>query len=290
LIEPYLDALYKEMDSMLERACDKGYNIRNVYIGGGTPTSIPPDSLAGLLEKLGSLIPGLSKLEFTVEAGRPDCLDAEKLQVLRKYGVSRISINPQTMNDEILKRIGRCHSSKETIEIFHLARSYGFPIINMDIIIGLPGESPAMVEHTLKEISKLRPENLTVHTLAIKRASRLRSHLEQYVLPNQEEAEQMLMISQKWAAQMGMVPYYLYRQKYMMGNLENIGYCYPGKECAYNIQIMEENRNILALGAGAITKWIYPQENRLERFPNVKNIEDYIYRIDDMIQKKLDIL
>jgi len=290
LIEPYLKALYQEMDRMLERAYDKGYHIRNVYIGGGTPTSIPSDSLARLLEKLGSLIPGLPHLEFTVEAGRPDCLDAQKLQILRKYGVNRISINPQTMNDETLKRIGRFHSSQETIDIFHLARSYGFPVINMDIIIGLPGESPAMVEHTLDEIEKLRPENLTVHTLAIKRASRLKNQLEQYVLPNQEEAEQMLMISQEWAAHMGMVPYYLYRQKYMMGNLENIGYCYPGKECAYNIQIMEESCSILALGAGAITKWLYPQENRLERFPNVKNIEDYIHRIDEMIYKKLEVI
>lgn len=286
LIAPYIDALLYEILSIGKYLKYTDFIIDSVYIGGGTPTSISAFHLKKIMDCIKDTFDTSGLVEFTVEAGRPDTIDIEKLTVLKKSGVNRISINPQTMNLETLLLVGRMHTPEEIIVAYKQARNVGFTNINMDIIIGLPGETLDMVEYTLQEIYKLQPENLTVHTLAIKRASKLKSDLTKYELPDQSLVEKMLNISQHWAAAMEMHPYYLYRQKYMMGNMENVGYSKPNKECIYNIHIMEEDRNILAFGAGAISKIIFPIEHRIERIVNVKNVSQYITRIDEMIQRK----
>ena len=221
-----------------------------------------------------------------MEAGRPDTIDEARLSVLRKYGIGRISVNPQTMNQKTLERIGRGHTVEDTRRAFSLAREMGFTNINMDFIVGLPGEKIEDVAYSMEEVGKLRPDSLTVHTLAVKRSSRLREEGQTDAVLGQSETEEMIRLCAETAAELGMEPYYLYRQKNMAGNFENVGYSLPGKECLYNIEIMEERQSILAMGAGAVSKFYEPQNNRLERIPNVKNVEDYIRRVDEMIEKK----
>lgn len=228
--------------------------------------------------------------EFTVEAGRPDSITREKLEVIKAHPVTRISINPQTMNDETLKLIGRAHTTQETIEAFQMAREIGFDNINMDIITGLPGEDISHVRKTLEQIKLLKPESLTVHSLAIKRAAILNREMEQYRSQVKGSTNEMLLLVDQVAEEMGMNPYYLYRQKNIPGNLENIGYAKEGLESLYNILIMEEKQDIIAMGAGASTKCVYPEENRIERGENVKNIDHYIERIDEMIERKKNLL
>ena len=225
--------------------------------------------------------------EFTVECGRPDTIDADRLRTLKELGVTRISINPQTMNDATLARIGRRHTTEQIVEAFHLARSLGFDDINMDIILGLPGEGEAEVRTTIEAIEALRPDSLTVHALAVKRASRLKMEAAgavQFDL-SPEEAFRVMDLAAEGAARIGLSPYYLYRQKNMAGNLENVGFCRPGTEGLYNILIMEEIHSIVALGAGTVTKGVFP-DGRIERADNVKTVEEYIARIDEMIERK----
>ena len=224
--------------------------------------------------------------EFTVEAGRPDTITREKLEVMKKHNVTRISINPQTMNNETLVKIGRDHNVDDIVRCFNMARDLGFNNINMDIILGLVDENVEMVRNTLERIKELSPESLTVHTLAIKRASTLKENLDKYELTRYEEMVSMINLSMEYAKSMGLNPYYMYRQKHMLGNLENIGYAKEGFECIYNIQIMEEKQSNLAVGAGAISKYVYVDEDRIERTDNVKNVEIYIDRVDEMIERK----
>ena len=224
--------------------------------------------------------------EITVEAGRPDTIDKEKLQMLKSNDINRISINPQTMNEETLKLIGRKHTEKDIIKAFALAKDIGFDVINMDIIVGLPEEGTDELANTLDEILKLNPENLTVHTLAVKRASIFSKSIKEFSMESQSTIENMLNMSRKYAEKMNLRPYYLYRQKHMLGNFENTGYSIEGKECIYNMLIMEEKETILAVGAGGVSKIYYPDENRLERVPNVKNLKDYLERIDEMVERK----
>lgn len=284
LINDYLQALYKEMRAVLPQLRDKGYQLRSIYIGGGTPTSLEPMQLAELLALVQSLWPFSG--ECTVEAGRPDTITKEKLAALKEGGVNRISINPQSMHDETLIHIGRAHTTEDIEKAFVLAREIGFLTINMDIIAGLPYETPEMFLDTLRRIEMLSPENVTVHTLAIKRASRLHEQLKEYTACPQEEVEIMVDEANRWAQAQGYRPYYLYRQKYMAGNLENVGHALPGHECQYNIDIMEETHAIAAFGAGAISKRIFEEEQKIKRIPNVKNVEEYIARIDEMIIRK----
>ena len=225
----------------------------------------------------------------TVEAGRPDSITREKLQVLREHGITRISINPQTMNQETLDFIGRRHTVEETVEAFHLAREMGFDNINMDLIVGLPGEGMAEVERTMQELSKLGPDSVTVHSLAVKRASRLRLFREEHRELTMTNSQEIMEMTARYAQQLGMFPYYLYRQKNMAGNFENVGYAKEGKEGIYNILIMEEMQSILALGAGAATKLVF-EKDRIERIENVKDIRNYIDRIDEMIGRKRSVL
>lgn len=266
---------------MVDKSC-----LTTVYMGGGTPTSLTGEQMDRLLCTLEENFDLDVAREFTIEAGRPDSINESKLKVMKAHGIQRISINPQTLNQKTLDVIGRRHTVEDVEQAFHMARKVGFSNINMDLILGLPGENSGDVEKTLEGIRRLAPDSLTVHSLAVKRASRLNQNLELYPPAPQEEVNRMIDMAWHEAEAMGMEPYYLYRQKNMAGNLENVGYAKPGKECLYNILIMEEKQNIIAVGAGGSSKILYPAENRLERVENVKSVKDYIERIDEMIERK----
>lgn len=284
----YLEALFRELEYTAGKM--KGRSLDTIYFGGGTPTSLPPEDIDSILCKIEELFDTGHALEFTVEAGRPDSITEEKLSVLRNHGITRISINPQTMNQKTLDLIGRRHSVERVKECFLMARNLGFDNINMDLIMGLPGEDLNDVRRTLREVKGLSPDSLTVHSLAIKRAARLNMFREQYGDLKISNTPEMIDLSAACAREMGMEPYYLYRQKNMAGNFENVGYSLPGKACIYNILIMEEMQTIAACGAGTTTKVVFPSENRRERCENVKEVEQYISRIDEMLERKERIL
>lgn len=282
-MQEYLEAVYKEIQYVSEAYKDK--ILDTVYIGGGTPTTLEAEELDWLLTRLKAAFDWSTVKEFTVEAGRADSITREKLEVLKKHGVSRISVNPQTMKDETLKAIGRRHTVQQAKDTYLLAREVGFDNINMDIILGLPGELEADVQNTIDEIKKLDPDSLTVHSLAIKRASKLSQWIEENGIETLHNTDTTMEIAAAGAADMDMKPYYLYRQKNMSGNFENVGYAREGKYGIYNILIMEEKQTIVALGAGASTKKVYP-DGRIERCENVKDVATYIARIDEMIERK----
>lgn len=283
-VDAYLDALMKEIDHVAK--ITKKHVIRSLYIGGGTPTSLNDQQLERLLIKLEKSFYIDDIEEYTVEAGRPDTLNGNKLRMMKQYKVGRISINPQTMNPKTLDQIGRSHSVDDIVRIFNMAREEGHDNINMDLIVGLPGEGPDDLDHTMEEIMKLGPDSITVHTMAIKRASRLKEDIDEYDFTKAEEIGKMLAITDRECRKMGMEPYYMYRQKDILGNFENIGYAMPGKESIYNIQMIAEQQTIIAMGAGAVTKMVSEGGHKIKRIPNVKNLEQYIQRIDEMIQRK----
>lgn len=283
----YLDALEKEIDASAPLCRNK--ILDTVYIGGGTPTSLSAQELDRLLGKLKSAFDFSLVQEFTVEAGRADSITQDKLRVLYRHGVTRISVNPQTMKQETLDLIGRRHTVEQVEEAFHLARQTGFDNINMDIILGLPGETAADVAHTIERIRALSPDALTVHSLAVKRASKLGRWIEENGATAYNNTEEIMEIAARGAAELDMVPYYLYRQKNMSGNFENVGYSRRGKYGIYNILINEEKQTIVALGAGSITKGVFPGD-RIERCENVKDVAQYIGRIDEMIERKRQLL
>lgn len=288
-MDEYLDALEKELDYTAVKFAHKKLN--SIYIGGGTPTTLNPQQLDRLIRKIKCSFDLSNLVEFTVEAGRPDSITREKLMVLRNHGISRISINPQTMKQETLDLIGRHHTVQQTIDSFYLARELGFDNINMDLIVGLPGESLSDVADTMEVIRKLAPDNLTVHSLAIKRAARLNIQRERYQDFEIVNTADHIALTSKVAEEMGLSPYYLYRQKNMAGNFENVGYAALGKAGVYNVLIMEEKQSIVACGAGASTKRVWVQPNpdgthRIERAENVKDVAQYITRIDEMIERK----
>lgn len=281
----YVEALVHEMDSSRELL--RGRRLQSFYMGGGTPTTLNPDELRRVLQAADRLCHFDALQEVTVEAGRPDTISPEKLQVLKEMGVTRISINPQTMLQRTLDAIGRKHSVEEVEKAFWMARKAGFDNINMDFIVGLPGEGPEEVRYSMERVKALKPDNLTVHTLAIKRSSRMNEEgVGADLLGQARQIDEMIAITAQTARELGMAPYYMYRQKNMAGNFENVGYSLPGKEGLYNIEIMEERQTILAFGAGGVSKVYFPEENRLERVPNVKGAEEYIRRIDEMIERK----
>lgn len=286
-VEEYLTALEQEMDAVAILYRDK--ILDTVYIGGGTPSALSAAQLERLLKKLRSAFDFGTVQEFTVEAGRADSITEEKLRVLYEHGVTRISVNPQTMKQETLQLIGRQHTVEQVVEAFGLARRVGFDNINMDIILGLPGENAADAAHTIAAIQELSPDALTVHSLAVKRASRLQQWIEENGITAYNNTEETMCIAAKGAADLGMVPYYLYRQKNMSGNFENVGYSREGKYGIYNILIMEEMQTIIACGAGSISKRVYP-DGRIERSENVKEVSQYIGRIGEMIERKRVLL
>ena len=287
-MDEYLGALFRELEYTADRM--KGKVLDTVYFGGGTPTALSAEHLDQVISRVEELFDLSGVQEFTVEAGRPDSITREKLEVLRRHGITRISINPQTMNQKTLDVIGRRHTVDMVKEKFALARELGFDIINMDLIIGLPGERMEDVAHTLEEIRSLSPDSLTVHSLALKRAARLNLEWDQYADMGMVNTQEMIDLTARFAREMGMEPYYLYRQKNMAGNFENVGYSLPGKACIYNILIMEEMQTIAACGAGTTTKAVFPGENRRERTENVKDVDQYIQRIDEMIERKEKLL
>lgn len=285
----YLTCMEEELSDAVKLM--QGKKLQTVYIGGGTPTALPAPWLRQLMELVHRHCEVSSLAEFTVEAGRPDSITEEKLEILKSYGVTRISINPQSFQQKTLDLIGRKHTVEAVLETYAMARRCGFDNINMDIILGLPGEHLEEVEHTLAEIRKLRPESLTVHSLAVKRAARLT--LEKDVWADvyragndMETMQQMMQCAENTARDLGLAPYYLYRQKNMAGNLENVGYAAPGKACLYNILMMEEKHTVIGCGAGCSSKFIFPEQTRVERYENVKSIRDYLLRFEELRQKK----
>lgn len=282
-VADYLDALEKEIDFVADFYKEK--ILDTIYIGGGTPTTLKAPELDRLLTKIEEKLDLTHIKEFTVEAGRADSITREKLEVLKKHGVTRISVNPQTMNQQTLDLIGRKHTVEQVKEAFALAREVGFTNINMDIILGLPEETEQEVQDTIDEIVKLAPDSLTVHSLAIKRASKLSQWIEEKGIAMLNNTEETMQIAMEGAKRLQMVPYYLYRQKNMSGNFENVGYSTDGNFGLYNILIMEEKQTIVALGAGSITKRVFP-DGRIERCDNVKDVALYIEKIDEMIERK----
>ncbi len=283
-MEAYLEALKKEI--RYAATAIPGKQLQTIYIGGGTPTTLSAEQLDELFTTVEDSFDLSHLKEYTVEAGRPDSITQEKLQAIRRHNIPRISINPQTMKQETLDLIGRKHTVEQIEQTFYQARELGFENINMDMIIGLAKEKPADVALTLERIGRLSPDNLTVHTLAVKRAARLNTNREEYADMAAENVEEMLRLTCEFARANDYHPYYLYRQKNMTENLENVGYSRPGKEGIYNILIMEERQTILALGAGATSKFVFREKNQLERVENVKSLTDYIERTDEMIERK----
>jgi oxygen-independent coproporphyrinogen-3 oxidase len=281
-----MEALCREIDAASALIKGKGWYPESIYIGGGTPTSLDAPQFEELLSLVSRRFKTGQTREFTVECGRPDTIDRDKLNSIIRWGAERISINPQTMMDSTLERIGRSHTAAQIEEAFTLARDCGIPLINADLIAGLPGEEPADFKYSLERVLQLKPANITVHTLAVKKASRLIEEDQDYAFRRGAATAEMLRTARSSLNREGYRPYYLYRQKHMAGNLENVGYALPGTESLYNIRIMAEDQSIIALGAGGISKIFYPEENRLERIPNVSNYEIYIDRIEEMIQRK----
>lgn len=279
-VEPFVEGLRKDIRLTLRFAREKGIKLNNVYFGGGTPTSLLATQLDKILNEI-----DFAPLEYTVEAGRPDTIDMEKLQVLNDHGVQRISINPQTFNQSVLDVVGRKHSVADIYDKYGLAQQFGF-VVNMDLIAGLPTETYEMFCHSVDCALELRPHNITVHTLALKHGSILKT---QGGCAGAEDVSKMVDYAHAAIENSGYAPYYLYRQKYMTENLENVGFCLPNYPCLYNIGIMEEVTNILACGTNAISKRISVEQNRIERSANAKDVITYIERNDDYLEKKFQL-
>ncbi len=286
LLQPYLEALLQEIAHTARLMKENNKRLRTVYIGGGTPTTLSAKQLQQLLTAVNTHFDLSDCLEFTVEAGRPDTLDEEKLRLLRQLGADRVSINPQTLEDEVLRACGRPHSARDVLRSFDLARRAGFENINMDLIAGLPRDSFDGFCRSLDAVVQLSPENITVHTLALKKGADLFERRE--MLPSLEEVKRMVDYANKTLSAEGYKPYYLYRQKYMSGSFENVGWSRNGRDCLYNIYMMEEVHSILSLGGGGMTKVNY-EDGTLERFHNPKFPEQYLQQLEDVLKQKEEI-
>ena len=285
-IEEYLNLLLLEIDKTAEILKKSGKRVQNIYIGGGTPTTLSAEQLSRLLKRLGTLIPPEGLEEFTLEAGRPDTITEEKLICAKEGGVTRISINPQTMNGKTLERVGRAHTPEMAETSFKLAREVGFDNINMDLIAGLPGETLNDFIYTVDKVSELDPENITVHSMCIKKSADFRFSGEE--LAAGQLMNSMLSYAQNKMNETGRVPYYMYRQKNISGNLENVGYSKPGFMSFYNINIMEETQTIIAVGCGGSTKVV--KDGKISRIFNFKDPKTYIDRFDEILLKKDEVL
>ncbi len=288
VLDAFLSQLQEEIRVTGETIRKNGWVIDSVYFGGGTPTTLNVQQLKELLGTLAEQMDLSAVQEFTVEAGRPDTITEEKLLLLKQYGVNRISINPQTLHNETLQTIGRAHTVEQFFDAFRLARKVGFHAINTDLIAGLPGETPKEFETTLEQIIRLEPENVTVHTLSLKRASRLsQEHAD--VSEEESAVGTMLGIASSRLAENGYEPYYLYRQKNILDNLENVGYSKPGYESIYNIYMMEETQTTVAVGGGGITKLVNRETGKIERIPNPKLAEEYLLQKDIILTRKREM-
>ncbi len=276
-IAPYTDALIREIEGV--KPLIAGGKLRSVYIGGGTPVALPKENLIRILQAVGNV-----DCEYTVEAGRPDAITRENMQILKDFGVNRVCVNPQTFSDATLVRIGRKHTTAQTEAAFSLAREFGFAI-NMDFIAGLSGESAKEFLRGMEKVCALSPENVTVHTLSLKKGSALKERVSHLA-----EGEVKAMVSGAYAIlkSAGYAPYYLYRQKYMAGNLENVGFTKPGNACVYNVDIMEETAPIVACGANAVSKRVFNAEGRIERYATPKDFNTYLEKTDKIILEKAE--
>lgn len=289
LIEPYVELLLKEIAETGKIASELGLFLQTVYIGGGTPVALSAEQIARVMKAISDNFDLSSIEEYTVEAGRPDAITEDKLRAISSGGATRISINPQTMNDSVLSEIGRNHTAKQTEEAFGLARSLGFDNINMDLIAGLPTDTVESFKETVEKIISMDPESVTVHSLSMKRASTLSTDGR---LPDNkvgEDAARMVDYARQRLCEVGILPYYLYRQSKTVGNLENVGYSKKGFEGLYNVYIMDETHTILACGASAVTKLREPDSTRIERIYNYKYPYEYIDRFDEMLSRKAGI-
>lgn len=286
LLDPYLQALLREIEHTGALLQKSGRRVRTLYIGGGTPTTFSNAQMKLLMETIQTHFDLSCLIEYTVEGGRPDTLDEEKLRTIRSFGCDRMSINPQTMNDNVLSAIGRRHTVLQTVDAFEAAKRAGFEGINMDLIAGLPQETVESYIDSLKRVIALNPSNITVHTLAMKKGADL--FFDRLQLPSSEEVAQMLENSTELLCAAGYRPYYLYRQKYMTGSFENVGWCRSGFLGLYNIYMMEELHTIISLGGGGMTKVNFP-DGHLERFHNPKFPKEYIERIDDVLKQKDEV-
>ena len=272
----YTDRLCEEISNSINIIRDSGQEIYSIYIGGGTPTALDDDNLEKVLKACSGF-----NVEFTCEAGRPDTITESKFNLMKKYGVTRVCVNPQTLNQKTLDLIGRRHSVSQFFETYKIAKNCGFDV-NIDLIAGLQGETFEDFKYSLDEVLKLNPENITVHTLSIKNGSELKNSGG----TNNLDVEKMVEYAQNVVCQYGYDPYYLYRQKQMLGNFENVGYCRKGKQCANNITTMEERLSVVACGAGAISKRVFASQNRIERYANLRDVKLYLENFDEREQKK----
>lgn len=290
--DQYLRLLKKEMEVISGFLLENNIAVEHIYFGGGTPTAVSDDEFEDVMSFIDELFLQKHPIrEFTVEAGRVDSITESKLRSMKEHHTSRISINPQSMKDETLKIIGRNHNRERVVTVFNQARGMGFDNINMDLILGLPGETLEDVERTLKDIEQLKPESITVHGLAIKRASILYEDFileKKYLLPKQDVMNRMYHATDECARNMGLNPYYMYRQKNMVGNHENVGYAREGYENYYNMVMIEEVKTIIAMGADGVTKKV--KDGKIERFANFKGLNDYTERFEEMMEKKLQFL
>lgn len=290
LIEPYTKLLCEEIKRTAEIANKLGLRLETVYFGGGTPTTLSAEQLDTVLRTVNKSFDMSTCREFTVEAGRPDTIDIAKLFTLKENKVDRISINPQTVNDEVLKTIGRKHTAQQFFDAFELARKCGFDNINTDLIAGLPTDTPESFKNSLDSIVRLNAECITVHTLCMKRASRLTTEGVTLDLQQARDAREMLAYTQNILGQNEYIPYYMYRQSRMVGNLENVGWSKKGFESLYNVYVMDETHTILACGSGGVTKLKRNNPDYLERIFNFKYPYEYIDRFDELIQRKSGIM
>ncbi len=286
----FMTAIEQDIDAVVELMNNYNLQVMSVYIGGGTPTSLPDEFFACLIKKVRNNLIQPNTKEFTVEAGRPDSFNDFKIRIMSEFGVSRISINPQTMQQKTLQSIGRNHTVEQIYNVYAKIRSKKTMVINMDVIAGLPGESVSDMINTMSKIAELQPDNLTVHTLAIKRGSALHQKLDEFVFPVLDDVRRMMSIADSYAREMGMYPYYLYRQKNMLGNLENIGYANQGSACLYNILMIEEKQTIIGIGPGATTKAVDVNTDHLTNLYFPKNVKSYIDSLHIYTAKRQQLL
>lgn len=290
LIPDYISLLKKEIAYTADIAKKIGLRLETVYIGGGTPTSVTAEQLGSIMKCVTDSFDTSNLREYTVEAGRPDTITAEKLETIKRLGAGRISINPQTMNDSVLEKIGRRHTAADTIKAFETARKCGFCNINTDLIAGLPGDTPESFFDTVRNILSLDPESITVHSLSMKRSSRLTVTGSFPEVKAGENAGKMVSFARNTLEKHGFLPYYMYRQSKTVGNLENVGYAKPGTECLYNVYTMDETHTILACGASAVSKLRQPHGSYIERIFNFKYPYEYISRFNELIERKKGVI
>jgi len=284
LVDPFVDALCREIEAVGRRLRATGTSVSSIYVGGGTPTTLNEAQLDRFLRVFAENIPFSPETEFTLEAGRPDTITPEKLRICKAYGVGRVSVNPQSMDDTVLSRMGRPHTAQDILTAYETVRKAGDFAVNMDLIAGLPGDSVEGFAKTLEAVAALSPENITVHTLALKKGATLMEHPEE--LPTDKAVEQMLDAAWETLRRNGYSPYYLYRQKYMSGSFENVGWAKPGYVSRYNIIMMEELQTVVALGGGGVTKLVDPATGKLTRLVNPKYPQEYLRDIDKICEEK----